>query len=237
MSKPDDKTTGISADTGSAEAEVPSAESIEKGQGDGAGGFVILFFIIGFVASLVIGWVVFPKLLYSQKTQPIDFNHALHLEAVSDGCESCHLFRDDGTYAGVPSNAQCVDCHQEVQGDSPDEKKFVEEYVAKEREVPWHIYSKQPDCVFFSHAAHVKKAKMECATCHGPIGESSSLKVYEENRLTGYSRDIWGKNIAGIKRETWDKMKMDDCAECHETEAGKRSSVQTDKEACFVCHK
>lgn len=237
MSKPDDKTTGISADTDSIEHELSSAGGIEKGQEDGSGGFVILFFIIGFVASLVIGWVAFPKLLYSQKTQPIDFNHAIHQEAVSDGCESCHIFRDDGTYAGVPSNAQCVDCHKDVQGDSPDEKKFVEEYIAKEREVPWLIYSKQPDCVFFSHAAHVKKAGMECITCHGPIGESTSLKVYEENRITGYSRDIWGKNIAGIKRETWDRMKMDDCAECHAKVAGKKSSVQTDKEACFVCHK
>ncbi|MBU1712868.1 MAG: cytochrome c family protein [Proteobacteria bacterium] len=237
MSKPDDKTTGISAGTDSTEAGSSSAGGIEKGQGNGDSGFVILFFIIGFVASLIIGWVVFPKLLYSQKAQPIDFNHALHLEAVSDGCESCHLFREDGTYAGVPSNAQCVDCHQEVQGDSPEEKKFVEEYVAKEREVPWLVYSKQPDCVFFSHAAHVKKAGMECITCHGPIGESTSLQVYEENRITGYSRNIWGKNIAGIKREPWDRMKMDDCAECHEKEAGKRSSVQTDKEACFVCHK
>lgn len=237
MSKPDDKTTEISADTESIEAEASSAGGIQNEQGDGAGGFVILFFIIGLVASLIIGWVVFPKLLYSQKAQPIDFNHALHQEAVSDGCESCHIFRDDGTYAGVPGNAQCVDCHQEVQGDNPEEKKFVDEYITKEKEVPWLIYSKQPDCVFFSHTAHVKKAGMECVTCHGPIGESTSLKVYEENRLTGYSRDIWGKNIAGIKRETWDRMKMDDCAECHEKAAGKKSSVQTDKEACFVCHK
>jgi hypothetical protein len=234
MSKTDE-TTGISSDTDSAGAEV-SAEGGKNGQGDGAGGFIILFFIIGFVASLIIGWVAFPKLLYSQKTQPFDFNHALHLEAVSEGCESCHIFRDDGTYAGVPSNAQCIGCHEEVQGDSPDEKIFVDEYISKEREVPWLVYSKQPDCVFFSHTAHVKKAGMECETCHGHIGESTSLKVYEENRITGYSRDIWGKNIAGVKRESWDRMKMDDCAECHE-KAGKKSSVQTDKEACFVCHK
>jgi hypothetical protein len=34
-------------------------------EGDGAGGAITLFFIFGLVASLVIGWVVFPKLLYS----------------------------------------------------------------------------------------------------------------------------------------------------------------------------
>lgn len=209
----------------------------KKGQRKFPQGSVILFSIIGLVAGLLIGWVIFPKLLYSKKIQPVDFNHALHNEQVDNGCESCHIFREDGSFAGVPKLAQCADCHQEVQGDSPDEKTFVEEYVLKEKEVPWLIYSKQPDCVFFSHAAHVKKAKMECAICHGGIGGSTSLKPYEQNKITGYSRDIWGKNIAGIKENSWDSMKMDDCAKCHEKATGRKSSVQTDKEACFVCHK
>ncbi len=204
---------------------------------DESGGFIILFFIAGFVASLVVGWIVFPELLYCQKDQPFDFNHALHMEMVDEGCESCHFFREDGSYAGVPKLAQCVDCHEEVQGGSPDEAKFVEEYVAKGREVPWHIYSKQPDCVFFSHAAHVKGAGMDCESCHGNVGESTNLKVYEENWITGYSRDIWGKNIAGLKKNTWDRMKMDDCAECHVANGVRQTSVQTGKGACFVCHK
>ena len=108
---------------------------------------------------------------------------------------------------------------------------------------------------------------MDCITCHGPIGESEHLKTYEVNRITGYSRDIWGRNIAGLKRNPWDRMKMDDCANCHasqtdtalttevepslrrlftnavnivfpnSTRTGNPSSVQTGKEACFVCHK
>ena len=100
------------------------------------------------------------------------------------------------------------------------------------------------------------------------MGESESLKDYEVNRITGYSRDIWGKNIGGFKKNTWDRMKMDDCAECHEKEtagiertdvktplgrlfdnliaisfpgmempANKGDSVQTERDACFVCHK
>jgi nitrate/TMAO reductase-like tetraheme cytochrome c subunit len=201
------------------------------------GGFIILFFILGFVASLIVGWIIFPKLLYSQKSQPFDFNHALHNEMVDEGCESCHFFREDGTYAGVPTLAQCIDCHEEAQTEDPNEIKFVEEYVKKGREVPWLIYSRQPDCVFFSHVAHVKNAGMDCVTCHGDIGESTSLKPYEENRITGYSRDIWGKNISGLKKNTWDRMKMDDCAECHVKNNVKQTSVQTGKGACFVCHK
>jgi hypothetical protein len=276
MSTPEDNSKEISEDAAPAVAEPAPPEEMaeasspdieteveidEKKGEDHSAGVITLFFFLGLVASLIVGWVIFPKLLYSRKTQPIDFNHVLHVEAVEEGCESCHFFREDGSFAGVPKLEQCIECHEEVQGESPDEIKFVEEYVAKEREVPWLIYSKQPDCVFFSHVAHVKTAKMDCTICHGHIGESEHLKVYEENRITGYSRDIWGRNISGLKRNTWDRMKMDDCAECHEnqprkkaalstlpwpinwmprpweTSGGKNKSVQTQKDACFVCHK
>jgi hypothetical protein len=212
-------------------------EEKAKESSDNSGGFAILFFIVGLAASLIVGWVIFPKLLYSQKKQPFDFNHALHNGLVDNGCQSCHFFREDGSYAGVPKLAQCVDCHGDVQGETEDEAVFVNEYVKQGIEVPWLIYSRQPDCVFFSHAAHVKSGGMDCETCHGPIGESESLKPYEENRITGYSRDIWGKNIAGFKSHTWDRMKMDDCSECHVKNNVKQNSVQTAKGACFVCHK
>jgi hypothetical protein len=203
----------------------------------GGGAYIFLSFIVGLALSMVVGWAVFPKVLYSKKSQPIDFSHAMHLEEVDNGCESCHFFREDGTFSGVPKLEQCVDCHEEVMTGGENETLFVEQYVAKDREVPWLVYSRQPDCVFFSHAAHIYGAKLECGTCHGDIGTSDSLKPYEENRITGYSRDIWGHSIAGFKQNTWDRMKMDDCAECHETAGIHDSSVQTGRDACFVCHK
>ena len=225
------KSTGENSDAHGASPTHPPSPATS-----GSGPYILLFFLIGLVLSMAVGWVVFPKLLYSQKSQPFDFNHKLHLEQV-DGCESCHFFREDGTFSGSPRLEQCVDCHEEVMGESEDEKVFVEQYVAKERQVPWLIYARQPDCVFFSHAAHIHGAKLDCVTCHGDIGTSESLKPYEENRITGYSRDIWGHNIAGIKSNTWDRMKMDDCAACHETAGIHDSSVQTRRDACFVCHK
>jgi hypothetical protein len=234
----DEKVNEVSAEAADQEPITPSSETDDSGHGTegGAGGPIILFFILGLIASLIVGWVIFPKLLYSQKKQPVDFNHALHNEEVEDGCDSCHFFREDGTYSGVPTLAQCIDCHEEVNGEDPEEAKFVNEYVAKDREVPWLIYSRQPQNVYFSHVAHVKMGKMDCETCHGPIGESESLRVYQENRISGYSIDIWGKNIAGIKRNSWDRMKMDDCSECHVRENVNQNSVQTLRGGCFVCH-
>ena len=232
----EDKAKEVSAEAHDQESNTPSTNPRQIEPGQGAGGPITLFFILGLVASLVLGWVIFPQLLYSQKEQPVQFSHVLHNELVEDGCESCHFFREDGTYSGVPKLAQCIDCHEEVNGESAEEEKFVNEYVLKGREVPWLVYSRQPDCVFFSHAAHVKMGQMDCVTCHGHIGESESLKPYQYNRISGYSRDIWGKNIAGIKFNSWDRMKMDDCSECHVRNNVNQGSVQTLRGGCFVCH-
>jgi menaquinone reductase, multiheme cytochrome c subunit len=266
MSTIDEKAQEVSKESAAEADDKSHPEAVNKKKSDGAP--ILLFLIFGLAAGSIFGWIIFPELLYSQKKQPIDFNHQLHNELVDDGCQSCHFLREDGSYAGVPKLEQCIDCHEETQGEDPEEAKFVEQYVEMEKEVPWLIYSRQPDCVFFSHAAHLKAPGIDCVTCHGHIGESTHLKPYEENRLTGYSRDIWGKNIAGLKRNPWDRMKMDDCAECHAEAAGsgregdtkgtidrhfkeeivrvafwgekntaKGSSVQTQKDACFVCHK
>ncbi len=194
----EDKANQNSSEAQDLKSNPSSADAASPESGDGAAGPITLFFILGLAASLVLGWVIFPQLLYSSKEQPIQFNHVLHNELVEDGCESCHFFREDGTYSGVPKLAQCIDCHEEIQGESPEEEKFVTQYIEKDREVPWLVYSRQPDCVFFSHVAHVKMGKMDCVTCHGHIGESESLKTYQANRITG--RDIWGQNIAGLRR-------------------------------------
>jgi hypothetical protein len=225
MSKTDD-TKHVAAES---QEKVPNASE--------TGGPIILFFMIGFALSLVVGWVIFPKLLYSKKEQPVDFNHAMHLELVDEGCDSCHFFRADGSFSGAPTLAQCIGCHDEMQGDTANEMNFYENYVQKDREVPWLIYAKQPQCVYFSHVAHVKMGNMDCVTCHGFIGESTQLPIYEQNRISLYSRNIWGKNISGFKENTWDRMKMDDCSECHVRESVRQASVQTAKGGCFVCHK
>jgi len=104
--------------------EEPKANLTSPGSGhdekeDGAGAPIILFFIVGLVFSLVVGWIFFPPLVYSTKQQPIDFNHAVHNGLVDNGCESCHFFREDGTYSGAPKLAQCVQCHEEANSEDP----------------------------------------------------------------------------------------------------------------------
>ena len=45
----------------------------------------------------------------------------------------------------------------------------------------------------------MKLAELKCEDCHGPHGASDTLRPYEENRISGYSRDIWGGSISGLR--------------------------------------
>ena len=197
------------------------------------------FFLGGLIAAVVVGWVVFPWFLYGSKAQPVDFNHKVHV-AEAGSCDECHGFRDDGSFVGIPRLDKCKDCHEP---DSPYKSKkwnknedvFVTQYLRKNKEIPWSRYFRQPDCVFFPHVAHVKRAKLKCEVCHGDWGKLTTLPPYEYNRLTRVSRRVWGNYIGGgfpfIRTDYSKRMKMLTCQKCH-TQRRKH-----DTKACFPCHK
>jgi menaquinone reductase, multiheme cytochrome c subunit len=177
-----------------------------------------IFFWVGVAASLVLGWVIFPGLIHSRKVQPVPFSHKTHSEGAGLKCEDCHAFRNDGSFAGIPALAKCLECHESAQGDKKEEAAFIKlaEQLKKEnKNVPWLIYSQQPDNVFFSHAAHTKMAKMDCKECHKLVGGTTDKNpVYTYKWISGYAPEV---------------MMMETCEACHEKK-GKSN-------ACFVCHK
>jgi menaquinone reductase, multiheme cytochrome c subunit len=188
-----------------------------------------LIFGFGVLVALLIGWVVFPRVLYSQKQQPLDFLHKTHAEksGLAD-CNECHTPREDGTLAGLPAMEKCVGCHSEKVGQSASEAILVDRYIKPGQETPWLVYARQPANVWFSHAIHVKRAQLSCTECHATYGQSDQVRVYELNRISGYSRDIWGHSISRLRRAPHEGMKMSDCEGCHA-----RRSVQV---GCLGCH-
>jgi hypothetical protein len=195
-----------------------------------------IFFVGGLIVALIVGWVAYPALLYSERSQPLHFSHASHGPDSSAGmeCEECHSFYEDGSFSGIPKLTKCMECHEDPEfplSEDPQEIKLLTEYVKPLKEIPWLVYSRQPDCVYFPHIAHVKMAHIECNLCHGDFGTRDTPPVYKVNRISRYSIDIWGRNISGYKKNPWDRMKMDDCADCHRERGKERNN------ACFVCHK
>lgn len=188
------------------------------------------FFLLGVAASLVFGWWLFPKLLYTNEPQPVKFSHAVHTgEKAGMSCQDCHGFTENGTFSGVPNLEQCATCHAEPSGTTEEERRFVDEYVKQNREVPWGVAARQPDNVYFSHFPHVKKAAIECARCHRQSGTTTAPSPLKVNILTGYSRDLEGSRFSGIPWKASDGMLMSDCIDCH-SERGRKS-------ACIDCHK
>jgi hypothetical protein len=189
----------------------------------------LCFFIAGVAAIQIAGWVGFPKVLYSTKAQPLEYRHKTHAaKSGSAECETCHTLREDGVFAGLPATESCAGCHMEAQGKSAAEAKLVNNYVKTEKETPWLVYARQPANVRFSHAIHTKRAGLKCDRCHGNQGESDAVRPYQENRISGYSRDIWGHSISRLRRTANEGMKMDDCEKCHH-----EKGLDT---GCLGCH-
>ena len=186
-------------------------------------------FAAGLLIALAAGWAAFPRAIYKTVRQPVNFSHKVHAEKGGQKCDDCHSFRADGSFAGVPTLDKCAACHAVPMGTSADEKSFIDQYVTPNREPHWLVYARQPENVYFSHVTHVKLAGMKCESCHGDEGSTDSLRPYQEDRISTYSRDIWGRPAAHSLFRTAGGMKMDDCVDCHRRQGLAHS--------CLDCHK
>lgn len=220
-------------------------------------------FLAGLIAALAFGWWVSPDLLFSKEEQPIRFKHSVHMAKSSllimqdVTCATCHSFNDDGSFIGIPETSVCASCHDTILTPKPplfasadeiadyeSERRLVEEYIPEHKPIPFKTYQKQPDNVFFSHAAHFEKCyschltmkgkvnlgtpedpEKLCVQCHVPMKELNQMRAVETNVLTGYSKST---------------MKMWECESCHVKPGhfdieGKARTVANN--ACFTCHK
>lgn len=121
------------------------------------------------VAALAVGGVALVAARV-RVTQPIAFNHRLHLEDVGLDCTDCHLYAESGPRATIPNLTVCSDCHEESQGDSPQEARLIE-FIQQGTLVPWRKIYRVPSHVYFSHRRHTAIAGIACETCHGQISE------------------------------------------------------------------
>ena len=175
-----------------------------------------ILFAAGVLAALCAGWRGFPTVLYQNVAEPVDFSHKIHADKAGAKCDDCHALRGDGTFAGAPTLDKCASCHAQAMGSSQQEKRFIDQYVTSNREIPWQSYTRQPQNVYFSHAFHVKLAKLDCSVCHGDQSRSDTLPPAQVDRISGYSGSLHFQN-------------MDACEDCHRQRGAANS--------CLACHK
>ncbi len=171
-------------------------------------------FSAGLVVALAAGWLAFPRAVYREIPQPVQFSHHVHADKAGMKCEDCHSLNAEGTFSGVPQADKCSGCHSAPMGNTAAEKILIERYLANNREVPWTVYGRQPANAFFPHAIHLKIGKLACEQCHREHGKTDGLRVAQVNRISGY-----GKNV----------ISMSECEQCHREHAVKA--------ACIDCHK
>ncbi len=138
-------------------------------------------------------------------TQPIEYNHKIHILEAGLDCIDCHQHYNTLARAGIPFLEVCADCHEEANGESAAEAKVVE-HVQQGIPIAWEHVNDLPKHVYFSHLRHVRIGKLECARCHGTVDD-----------------------LETPMKKPFKTLSMKWCMNCHE-----ENSVSNDCLACHI---
>lgn len=140
--------------------------------------------------------------------QPIAFNHQLHV-GLGVQCLYCHPGAWRGQSAGLPTQAKCWGCHQQIPITKDGQQKLAE-YVEKGQSIPWVPVAIMPDFVYFSHRPHIAAA-LNCETCHGEIGEMTVAEPQKGMNM-GWCLNCHREKAQGDLEKL---IKLADCSTCH----------------------
>lgn len=152
-------------------------------------------------------------------TQPVDFPHQHHVQDVGLNCDFCHSTVKTQDFATIPNIDTCKTCHivQQTNG-SPREQNLRQNYVLKNKTIPWKRIYTVPSHVYFSHKRHVVTGNIDCTTCHGPVPQQNHALTKPLNELT-----------------------MEFCIDCHvdkkQTNTSYRNAQHRPPENCLRCHR
>ncbi len=156
------------------------------------------------VLAVVACVVVLVTFMGQGVTQPIAFNHHLHVTDQELECVDCHLYALEGVRATIPNLEICIDCHEEAQGQSLEEAKVVE-HIADGLPIPWQRVFWVPDHVYFSHRRHTEIAGIECQVCHGDV----------QDRVEALTKPIVRLTMGKCMDCHYEEGVSNDCINCH----------------------
>lgn len=134
--------------------------------------------------------------------QPFEFPHDTHI-GMEIACTVCHEGVETGPVAGLPSVSTCMICHIVI----ATEAERIQQLTALSEQgldLEWkRVYGYVPEAhVRFNHAPHIR-AEVECATCHGNIGEQT-IAQRNVDLTMGFCVNCHNENNASV-----------DCLACH----------------------
>lgn len=142
---------------------------------------------------IIIGLLAGSTVIYGKLSQPVKFNHNIHVVDIEMDCSECHLNVITGRKATLPGKDVCMDCHSEAQGESAEEQKLLS-LLETDQEFNWQRVYVLPKHVYFSHFRHVTLGQIGCQECHGDMKKLTSPPV----------------------KPAVDIIDMDNCMDCHE---------------------
>lgn len=183
-------------------------------------GLVNLVIVISLIVSLFLSLYSIGVVENYQPSQPIEFPHDIHTGKNGIDCKYCHNSADNGKTAGIPTVNVCMNCHKQVNGNTPEQQEKIAkiysaagwdpvkgEYTGKTKEIIWNKVHVLPDHVYFNHSQHVVAGGVDCKQCHGDMTKQNAtarvVPVEELNKIEG--------NIKLTKAT----MTMGWCIECH----------------------
>jgi hypothetical protein len=165
------------------------------------------------IAFLVLFSLAAYGINYTQQApkQPLQFPHKTHI-ALGIQCLYCHPSAARGPAAGIPSEAKCWACHQQIAKtlDPKSELRFLVASVKNNKPLQWVPVFQVPDFVQFNHRAHIS-AGQNCENCHGDMSKvtvAESPQVFNMGFCLNCHKKVAGDDHAKL-------VKLTDCGTCH----------------------
>ena len=117
-----------------------------------------------------------------QPAQPIEFSHAIMAGKHEIECLYCHGGATKGAHAGIPTVAECMKCHSEIQtkdarGEIKASIAALLEHWKEKKPIEWVKVHDLADFVYFDHSRHMNaKTGLECADCHGDVANMERVQ-------------------------------------------------------------
>ncbi len=112
-----------------------------------------------------------------QPEQPVPFSHALHAGNLGMDCRYCHNTVEQGPHAAIPPTSTCMNCHAQVQTESP-RLETVRQSAETGEPIPWVRVHLLPDYAYFDHSVHLA-AGVGCSSCHGRVDRMVEVRQAE----------------------------------------------------------